>query len=160
MQDKKIGRVPVQIGKREDDMHEPLKTDEDLTLLLQTLRAPEDIGPRAGFYARVLERVETQKKSSIWSVFLEPVFSLRLAAASVVLALLMGVALFTTGPSEQEEQIAYEAGSVGFDETQAAPVLGSVVAGADALHATPVAGMGTEQGREVVLVDLVSYQEH
>jgi len=154
-------------------MHEPLKqdglTDEELTRLLETLRAPEDVctaGPRAGFYGRVMDRVETQRKSSIWSVFLEPVFSLRLAAASLTLAILMGIALFTTGSSDSEEQFAYEPSVVVMDETRAAPALGvassmvSPNAGADALHATPVSTMGTEQGREVVLVDLVSYQEH
>jgi hypothetical protein len=152
-------------------MHEPLKqdglSDEDLTRLLATLRAPEEVstnGPRPGFYGRVMDRVETQRKSSIWSVFLEPVFSLRLAAASLTLAILMGVALFTTGSGEAEEQFAYEPSVVVMDETRAAPALGvsaaTIQTSADALHAAPVSTMGTEQGREVVLVDLVSYQEH
>lgn len=150
-------------------MHEPLNskldglTDEELTVLLQSLRAPEGIAPRAGFYGRVMDRVESQRKTSIWSVFLEPVFSFRLAAASVALMLLMGVALYTVG-SDVEEQIAFDQQPqsqvvlVDNNENEPAPALvnGSV----DALHAAPVSMMDAEHGREVVLVDLVSYQEH
>lgn len=151
-------------------MHEPLNskldglTDEELTVLLQSLRAPEGIAPRAGFYGRVMDRVESQRKTSIWSVFLEPAFSFRLAAASVALMLLMGIALYTGG-SEIEEQIAFDQPPaqsqivvVNSNENEPAPALvnGSV----DALHAAPVSMMDAEHGREVVLVDLVSYQEH
>ncbi len=151
-------------------MHEPLNskldglTDEDLTVLLQSLRAPEGIAPRAGFYGRVMDRVESQRKTSIWSVFLEPAFSFRLAAASLALMLLMGVALYTSG-SDVEEQIALDQPApqsqvvfVNNSENEPAPALvnGSV----DALHAAPVSMMDAEHGREVVLVDLVSYQEH
>lgn len=153
-------------------MHEPLKqdgfTDEDLTELLLTLRAPEGVGPRAGFYGRVMDHVESKRKNSIWSVFLEPVFSLRLAAASMALILLMGVALYT-GSSDSEDQIAFEPVQqqqqqqqdpiIYTNENQAAPVIGAVNSRVDALHAAPVSLMGREQGREVVLVDLVSYQE-
>ena len=141
-------------------MHEPLKldeglTDDQLTELLQSLRAPEGIGPKAGFYGRVMDHIETKRKSSIWSVFLEPAFSFRLAAASVVLMVLMGIALFTGSPLT-EDQIAFDqpqsssAPYVQVNEDQAAPVIGGK---ADALHASPVSMMDTEHGREVVLVD-------
>ena len=64
--------------------------------LLQSLRPPE-MEPRAGFYARVMERIEAQQ-SSIWSVFLDRKFGLRLAVASAALALLMGTYLVSSGP--------------------------------------------------------------
>ncbi len=150
---------------REEEMHEPVKldeglTEEQLTELLQTLRAPEGVGPQAGFYGRVMDHIEAKRKDSIWSVFLEPAFSFRLAAASVALMVLMGIALFTGAPLT-DEQVAFDqpqssAPYVQVNEDQAAPVLGGK---ADALHASPVSMMNTEQGREVVLVDLVSYQE-
>jgi hypothetical protein len=141
-------------------MHEPERlnefTDGELTELLRVLRAPDDVTPRAGFYGRVMNRIEAQQKSSIWSVFLEPVFSKRLAFASVAFMLLMGFALFTATP-ESDEEFAFGTGSssVFVNEDQAAPVLGSV----DALRAQPVSLMEPERGRDVVLVDLVSYQE-
>jgi hypothetical protein len=149
-------------------MHEPLNskldglTDEELTVLLQSLRAPEGIAPRAGFYGRVMDRVDSQRKTSIWSVFLEPAFSFRLAAASLALMLLMGVALYTGG-SETEEQIALDQppqSQVVFVNNENEPAPALVNGSVDALHAAPVSMMDAEHGREVVLVDLVSYQEH
>jgi hypothetical protein len=131
--------------------------DEQLTELLQVLRCPEDIEPRPGFYAKVMDRIEAQQKSSIWSVFLEPVFSKRLAFASMAMILLLGVALFQAAPQGDEDAFAFiETPSATFSEDQAAPVLGGV----DALRAEPVSTMDAEHGRDVVLVDLVSYQEH
>jgi hypothetical protein len=129
--------------------------------LLQSLRAPEGISPRAGFYGRVMDRVDSQRKSSIWSVFLEPAFSFRLAAASLALMLLMGVALYTGG-SETEEQIALDQpqSQVVFVNNENEPAPALVNGSVDALHAAPVSMMDAEHGREVVLVDLVSYQEH
>jgi hypothetical protein len=150
-------------------MHEPLNskidglTDEELTVLLQSLRAPEGIAPRAGFYGRVMDRVESQRKTSIWSVFLEPAFSFRLAAASLALMLLMGVALYTGG-SDVEEQVAFDQppaqSQVVFVNNENEPAPALVNGSVDALHAAPVSMMDAEHGREVVLVDLVSYQEH
>jgi predicted anti-sigma-YlaC factor YlaD len=53
--------------------------------LLQVLRAPREVEPRVGFYARVMDRieVEAQQKASFWNVFMEPVFGRRLAVASL-----------------------------------------------------------------------------
>lgn len=141
-------------------MHEPdgkyNLTDEQLTELLATLRCPEGIEARPGFYAKVMDRIESQQKSSIWSVFLEPVFSKRLAFASMAMILLLGVALFNAAPQEDEEFFASREVPYVSSEDQAAPVLGGV----DALRAQPVATMDAAQFRDVVLVDLVSYQEH
>jgi len=63
--------------------------------LLRALRAPEsfEAEPRAGFYARVMERIETEGPISIWNVFIESAFGRRIAAASLALALLLGVYL-------------------------------------------------------------------
>ena len=142
-------------------MHEPdgyKLNDEQLTELLRTLRCPEDVAPRPGFYAKVMDRIETQQKSSIWSIFLEPVFSRRLAFASMAMILLLGVTLFNAAPQDDDEMFASGIAPVVSygSEDRPAPALGGRM---DALRAEPVARMGAEQGRNVVLVDLVSYQE-
>src|SRR5262245_17862986 len=52
--------------------------------LFRSLRTREEIEPAAGFYARVMERVETQVKPSAWSLFGESLFAKRLAYASAM----------------------------------------------------------------------------
>src|SRR5271156_686835 len=69
--------------------------------LLRSLRGPRDIEPPAGFYARVMERIEAQPPS-IWSVFLDRRFGLRLAVASAALVALLGTYLVTSEPSGPE----------------------------------------------------------
>jgi predicted anti-sigma-YlaC factor YlaD len=64
--------------------------------LLRELRAAAE--PRAGFYARVMERIEAQGPVSIWNVFSESAFGRRLAVASMALALLLGVYLVASEP--------------------------------------------------------------
>src|SRR5579862_2526608 len=68
---------------------------------LRSLRAPQDVEPRAGFYARVMQRIEAQP-ASIWSVFLDRKFGLRLAVASAALVALLGTYLVTSEPSGPE----------------------------------------------------------
>jgi predicted anti-sigma-YlaC factor YlaD len=72
--------------------------------MLQQWRAPE-MEPRPGFYARVLERIEAQTPSSVFTLFFDSLFGRRIAMASLALALLLGVYLIS---SEQmaEPQVA------------------------------------------------------
>ncbi len=56
--------------------------------------------PRAGFYARVMDRIDEQKRSTMWSLFLEPAFGRRLALASAALVVLLGSYLVTTELTE------------------------------------------------------------
>lgn len=58
--------------------------------LLQSLRAPEQLEPAPGFYARVLQRIEERTKDSIWAVFIYSPFSKRLVYASLTVALMLG----------------------------------------------------------------------
>ncbi len=70
---------------------------------IRELRAPEDAEPKPGFYARVMERIEAQGPASIWSLFFESQFALRLAVASITIALGLGVYMVSverTAPSE------------------------------------------------------------
>lgn len=57
---------------------------------LHDLRAPGDIEPAPGFYARVLQRIEERAKESIWAGFIYSPFATRLTFASLALALLLG----------------------------------------------------------------------
>lgn len=70
---------------------------------IRGLRAPEDSEPRPGFYARVMERIEAQGPASIWNLFFDSQFALRLAVASITVALGLGVYMISverTAPSE------------------------------------------------------------
>lgn len=112
--------------------------------IIQTLRAPaESFEPAAGFYARVMDRIESQRESSIWSVFLEPLFGRRLMYASAVLTLLLGIFLFTSPREDQSmaEQILAE---------QSHPSVAAASFEQDD-H--------MQQDRETVLVQLTTYQE-
>jgi hypothetical protein len=57
---------------------------------LHQLRAPEEVEPAPGFYARVLQRIEERAKESIWAGFIYSTFAKRLTLASLALALLLG----------------------------------------------------------------------
>jgi hypothetical protein len=65
--------------------------------MLHVLRTSEEsvaaLEPRPGFYARVMERIDAQRATSIWQLFFESAFGRRLAVASMALVLLMGVYL-------------------------------------------------------------------
>ncbi len=70
---------------------------------LRSLRSTGEIEPRAGFYARVMDRIERRGPASIWAVLLEPSFGRRLAMASAALVLLLGTYLVTTEPGGEPE---------------------------------------------------------
>lgn len=65
--------------------------------LLRTLRSDEDLEPAPGFYARVLDRIESQRVPTVWELFLEPAFGRRLAYASLTLMLLLGTLIVAGG---------------------------------------------------------------
>jgi hypothetical protein len=105
---------------------------EEQSQLLRSLRSAPDIEPRVGFYARVLERIESQP-ASIWSVFLDRKFGLRLAVASAALIALLGTYLVTSEPSGPESASAPVVFSTDIPQQQ--------------------------QQRDAVLVDLASYHQ-
>ena len=69
------------------------------TALLRDFAVPAEMEPQSGFYARVWERIESQRPVSIWSLFTESLMGRRLVTASLSLALLMGAYLVSTEPS-------------------------------------------------------------
>jgi predicted anti-sigma-YlaC factor YlaD len=113
--------------------------------MLRSLRHAEEMEPPAGFYARVMDRIEEQARASIWTVFLQPRFGRRLAIASAALVLLLGTYLVTT---EQSGPPAAPA-SVAVVTTNASPE--DVLISQD----TPE----QQQQRDAVLVDLASFRE-
>ncbi len=75
---------------------EDLSWMQEQCRLLRSLRPSRTLDPPAGFYARVMERIEAQELGSFWNVFLDPVFGRRLVAATLTLAvLLVGFFAFT-----------------------------------------------------------------
>ena len=59
--------------------------------LLRSWKAREEVEPVAGFYARVMQRIEERaRESSIWAVFVDSPVGKRFALASLSVALLLG----------------------------------------------------------------------
>jgi anti-sigma factor RsiW len=58
--------------------------------LLRSLKAPEEMEPGPGFYARVLQRIEQGAKKSIWWVFAYSPVGRRLAYVSLAAAVVLG----------------------------------------------------------------------
>ncbi len=65
--------------------------------LLQALRPKDEADLAPGFYARVLDRIESQRIPSVWEVLREPAFGRRLAYASLSLLVLLGTLIVTSG---------------------------------------------------------------
>jgi hypothetical protein len=106
-----------------------------------------DAEPRPGFYARVMERIETRGPGSIWNVFSDSPFGRRIAVASMALAMLLGVYLVTS------ERFA--------DSSQPIQIISATLPGEDqpASNVRVVSdGSGTPD-RDAVLVNLVTYRE-
>lgn len=89
---------------------------QELSSAFAALRAPEEITPRAGFYARVAERVEQQRPRSFASLFwLDPVFGKRVAFASLMILAVLGSYLisretdYSAGPTNPEAVMAQQA---------------------------------------------------
>ncbi len=107
--------------------------------MLRALRSTQDIEPRPGFYARVMERIEAEGPASIWHVFSESPFGRRIAVASMALALSIGVYMFT---AEQPDATATHQIEIAGGEDQ--PGIDLTNTGAP--------------DRDAVLVNLVTYR--
>jgi predicted anti-sigma-YlaC factor YlaD len=58
--------------------------------MLRLLRVPEELEPSAGFYARVLQRIEERARESVWAALIYSPLSSRIAYVSLTLALVAG----------------------------------------------------------------------
>ena len=70
--------------------------------LFRLLKATEEIVPDAAFYARLMNRIETQAKPSIWNIFGESVFAKRLAYASLTFVVLLGTYFVSSTATDQQ----------------------------------------------------------
>ncbi len=110
--------------------------------LFRSLRAPREVDLSAGFYARVMNRVETQSRPSPWSLFGESMFAKRLAYASALFLVLLGSVLVTS--SDPEEPL---------DAADPERIF------AGEAHPMPVTMENPQQDRDVVLVTLATHQD-
>jgi hypothetical protein len=94
--DQRVEKFKHQLSQADDETREEVDRFAETAAWLRTLRAPTSTEPDPGFYSRVMERVGAQRDTSIWSAFLNPQFSQRLAVASLCLLVLLGVTLFTS----------------------------------------------------------------
>lgn len=113
-------------------------------LLRRAFRA--EVEPDGAFYARVMNRIESQAKPSVWSLFGESMFAKRLAYASATFLLLMGV-VFISATEADQPLAASDPQMILAGEQQYAPVSMDV-------------SMDMERDREVVLTTLATYQEY
>lgn len=120
---------------------------EEQARLLRSLRGPTNAEPRAGFYARVMERIEAQP-ASIWSVFLDRRFGPRLAVGSAALIALLGAYLIASEPRGPESATPPAVVSSVAPEISEARVQSE----------DDQDGLGQRQ-RDEVLVDLASYHQ-
>jgi hypothetical protein len=108
--------------------------------LLQALRPAETVEPVPGFHARVLDRIETQRRTSFWYPFLQPSLMRQLAYSGIVTLLLLGAYIFTESSERSGRVSAPEAEIVAVD--QAAEM-----------------GQDRSQDRDTILVTLATYED-
>jgi len=106
--------------------------------LFGALRA--NVEPRAGFYARVLEKIEQQTPPSIWAIMLEPRFGRRIAVACATATLVLVGYLIGTEPGDRSAQTR--------------PALVQMSDGGHETAAT------ASQDRDAVLLTLASFREN
>lgn len=123
---------------------------ESQSQMVRLLRPEQELEPRPGFYARVQELIEAQRPASVWNVFLQP-FGRRLATASLALALMMGIYMYSTEPGSGAPETTAAVSGFGADQTA------SVLPGED--QPGVVLSSDTDQDRSAVLANLASYRE-
>jgi len=115
-------------------------------LLFRSLRPVREAEPDAGFYGRVLNRIDLQTRPSVWSLFGESLFARRLAYASTAFLVLLGTFLVSS--------------TAGMQQTAAlTPTPEVILAGDDGQIPPPVTMQNPQHDREVVLVNLATYQQ-
>jgi anti-sigma factor RsiW len=125
---------------------EALREQSQMLRSLGSEPAGGSLEPRPGFYARVVERIQAQPVS-IWSVFLERKFGLRLAVSSAAAIALLGTYLVISELSSPEI-VSAPAAAV---QTAAPPASEAALQRDEALR--------QRQQRDAVLADLASFHQ-
>ena len=105
---------------------------------LHGLRVPEELEPAAGFYARVMQRIEERTKDSIWAGFIYSPFARRLTYASLAATLLLGSYVIS-------------------QETRGGNLGGARIV-AQQFHEDPPVIGSLQQQRDAVLVNIAAHQ--
>ncbi len=123
-----------------DDCREELNSMQDQSRMLHVLAPAQAMDPAPGFYARVMERVESQRRPSFWDAFLEPAFGKPLLATSLTLVGLLG-------------------GYLAFAEARN-PAPAARPEAVMAVQQSTGLGQNAERDRATVLVSLATYREY
>ena len=94
-----------------EECREEVSILHDHAAMFHTLRPPksaDELTPRPGFYARVMERIEAQRPIDIWQLFSDSAFSRRVAVFSMALALIFSLYLVSSERSAQPITITVE----------------------------------------------------
>jgi hypothetical protein len=129
------------------DCADKLSRLEQQAVALRSLRASDRgvLEPSAGFYARVMQRIEVARATtSVWAAFLDQAFARRLIYASATLVLLLGTYLVSTEPADL---------ATGYEPTAVVAPTQQVAATADDPDSP------SPQERDAVLVSLAAYRE-
>ncbi len=73
---------------------------EETSQLFDVLRLRTEQEPGPGFYARVMNKIDAEKRPSIWSLLLDPVFGKRLVYASLTLVVVLGSYMYSSENAE------------------------------------------------------------
>ena len=111
--------------------------------LMRSLQTSESAELAGGFYARVMNRIETQAKPSVWTLFGESLFARRLAFASMAFVLVLSAA-FLADPPDAVLAPAGSPESIIASETQ---------------PSEPALGNDQQKDREAILVQLATYSD-
>ena len=109
--------------------------------LLRVLRADEEIEPRPGFYACVMEQIDARRDATIRHALVDPAFGRRVIFASLATVVVLGSYLFYV-----EQGSVFEASS---------PVTFMAAEPPDHSHL----GADPQRDREEILLTLASYEE-
>jgi len=118
---------------------------EQTALFRRAFRA--DVEPDGAFYARVMNRIETQARPSVWSLFGESMFAKRLAYASATF-LVLGGGVFVSANEPDEPLATSDPHMILAGDQRYTPVSMDNVS------------VDVERDREVVLANLATYQEY
>lgn len=118
--------------------------------LLRSLRSPESVEPFPGFYARVMDRVQTQAKPSAWALFGESMFAKRMAIASLTFMLLLSAAFLANPPGEVH--------APAFSPEAIIATSPEAIMAAEQEEPMPL-GTDQQRDREAILVQLATYSD-
>jgi hypothetical protein len=107
--------------------------------LFESLKAPVGLESDPAFYARLMNRIETQARPSVWSLFGESLFAKRLVYASAMFLVLLG---------------SYLASAPAMDQGLVAGTPEFILAGQ---HAPEPVSMDLQKDREVILANLATW---